>query len=81
MNYWTSSVNGSELEKEGAEIPEFAEFECQPSLEGLRVLVVDEDKDTHEMFYAVLSQCGAEFVVAASTSEAWRSSGEGRMRS
>jgi len=54
MNYWLSSVNGPELEKEGAEIPKFTEFECQPSLEGLRVLGVDHDKDTRESFYAVL---------------------------
>ncbi len=47
MNYWLSSVNGPELEKEGAEIPKFTEFECQPSLEGLRVLVLQAGNTEH----------------------------------
>jgi PAS domain S-box-containing protein len=45
-------------------------IECSPSLDGLRVLVVDDDSDTREMLDAVLSECAAEVVTAANAAEA-----------
>jgi CheY-like chemotaxis protein len=45
-------------------------FECPDRLDGLRVLVVDDEADTREMLKAGLSQCGAEVTVAASAAEA-----------
>ena len=41
-----------------------------PRLDGLRVLIVDDEKDTLEMLAVVLSQCGAEVESAASAAEA-----------
>lgn len=40
------------------------------TLEGLRVLVVDDDDDSRELFARTLSECGAETLVAASSAEA-----------
>jgi CheY-like chemotaxis protein len=41
-------------------------------LAGLRVLVVDDDEDTAQLFAVALTACGAEVVTASSTSEALR---------
>jgi len=41
-----------------------------PRLDGLRVLIVDDEKDTLEMLAVVLSQCGAEVESATSAAEA-----------
>jgi PAS domain S-box-containing protein len=45
-------------------------FECPPQLQGLRVLVVDDETDAREMLAFVLSQCRAEVRAAASAEEA-----------
>jgi len=45
-------------------------IECPPKLNGLRVLVVDDDWDTLEMLSAVLGECDAEVVTVASAAEA-----------
>lgn len=42
-----------------------------PVLNGLRVLVVDDDLDTRELFTFVLMEKGAEVSTAASAQEAW----------
>jgi two-component system CheB/CheR fusion protein len=36
-----------------------------PALDGVRVLVVDDEADTRELFRTILTQCGAEVTVAA----------------
>jgi CheY-like chemotaxis protein len=41
-------------------------------LSGVRVLVVDDDEDTAELFAAALTACGAEVVTATSAPEALR---------
>jgi signal transduction histidine kinase/ActR/RegA family two-component response regulator len=46
------------------------EFECPPSLQGLRVLVVDDEADTRDMLRAVLEHCNAEVITAGSAAEA-----------
>src|ERR1043166_8722666 len=43
---------------------------AQPSLNGLRVLVVDDERDTRELVAALLTTCGAEVVSASSATEA-----------
>ncbi len=45
-------------------------FECPDRLDGLRVLVVDDEHDTREMLRAGLGHCGAEVITAASAAEA-----------
>jgi CheY-like chemotaxis protein len=45
-------------------------FESFDRLDGLRVLVVDDEPDTRDMLKAGLGQCGAEVVAAASAAEA-----------
>ena len=47
------------------------QFENLFSLEGLRILVVDDQSDTLEMVKAVLTGCGAEVQTATSVSEAF----------
>jgi signal transduction histidine kinase/DNA-binding response OmpR family regulator len=43
---------------------------CAPVLDGLRILVVDDEADTREFIVTVLSQCGAEIKSTASAAEA-----------
>ncbi|HEX8148997.1 MAG TPA: PAS domain S-box protein [Pyrinomonadaceae bacterium] len=45
-------------------------FELFDRLDGLKILVVDDEPDTREMLKAGLGQCGAEVWAAASASEA-----------
>jgi PAS domain S-box-containing protein len=47
-----------------------APFECPPSLDGLRVLVVDDEADARQLLVAVLAQCKAEVTTVASVAEA-----------
>ncbi len=51
-------------------------FELFDRLDGLKILVVDDEPDTREMLKAGLGQCGAEVAVAASAAEALESIGE-----
>ncbi|HEY9873210.1 MAG TPA: ATP-binding protein [Candidatus Obscuribacterales bacterium] len=45
-------------------------FECQPTLDGLNVLVVDDERDARELLIAVIGACGATVTAVASVSEA-----------
>ncbi|MCA1577132.1 MAG: response regulator, partial [Acidobacteria bacterium] len=45
-------------------------YECPDRLDGLRVLVVDDEPDTLELLKAGLGQCGAEVVTVRSAGEA-----------
>lgn len=47
-------------------------FEPTPILEGLQVLVVDDDTDARELLFTILKQCGAEVKIAGSADEAIR---------
>lgn len=57
------------LQKEGLAATNLT-IECPPNLDGLRVLIIDDDHDTLEMLGTVLSQCEAEVVTVASAAEA-----------
>ncbi len=45
-------------------------FECPPELSQVRVLVVDDEKDTRELIAFVLQQCGAVVTLCGSSQEA-----------
>ena len=55
-----------------AQQPEFKppEFECPPELNGLRVLVVDDEADTCELLKFILEGCGAQVKTASSAAAA-----------
>jgi len=44
--------------------------ECPTSLDGVRVLVVDDEPDTRDLLVAVIQRCGAEVSAASSAAEA-----------
>lgn len=54
----------------GARVTDGLSIECPPRLDGVRVLVVDDDSDTRQMLKAVLSECHADVITAASAAEA-----------
>lgn len=43
---------------------------CPPELDGLKVLVVDDEPDARQLLAVVLQQCGADVTMAASVEEA-----------
>jgi CheY-like chemotaxis protein len=47
-----------------------ASLECPERLDGLRVLVVDDERDTRELLKVVLGHCGADVTTVASVQEA-----------
>ncbi|HEX3344206.1 MAG TPA: PAS domain S-box protein, partial [Polyangiaceae bacterium] len=47
-----------------------ASLECPPQLQGLRVLVVDDDVDSRDLVEAVLQDCGSVVTTAGSVDEA-----------
>jgi CheY-like chemotaxis protein len=49
---------------------EVLSFDGLPSLQGLRVLVVDDEPDTRELIHEVLKECGAEVITSPSAAEA-----------
>ncbi|HLM55495.1 MAG TPA: ATP-binding protein, partial [Pyrinomonadaceae bacterium] len=53
-------------------------LDCPPSLQGLRVLVVEDEADTRDILLAVLTSCGAQATAAASAAEALRVLGRER---
>jgi PAS domain S-box-containing protein len=54
----------------GARVTDGLSIECPPRLDGVRVLVVDDDSDTRQMLKAVLSECQADVITASSAAEA-----------
>ncbi len=51
-------------------VPKGTIFECPPALEGLRVLVVDDEPETRELLRFVLEQCQAHVTTAGSAAQA-----------
>jgi CheY-like chemotaxis protein len=45
-------------------------FNCPPELDGLRVLVVDDEEDTRVLLRMVLERCGASVTAVSSAQEA-----------
>lgn len=52
------------------ESEEILSFDGLPSLEGLKVLVVDDEADTGELIGEVLKECGSEVIITRSVAEA-----------
>jgi len=52
------------------ESAEILSFDGLPSLEGLKVLVVDDEADTGELIGEVLRECGSEVIITRSAAEA-----------
>jgi len=51
-------------------IEKHPQLACPPSLEGVRVLVVDDEADARDLLLATLQECEAEVTAVASASEA-----------
>jgi PAS domain S-box-containing protein len=67
------AVKSAQVEPERIHPPSsgnIAALDCLPSLDGVRVLVVDDEEDTRELLRAVLEKCGSEVTTASSASEA-----------
>ena len=45
-------------------------FDCPPQLKGLRILCVDDEKDSRDLLIAVLNQCDAETIAVSTAAEA-----------
>jgi CheY-like chemotaxis protein len=45
--------------------------EPRPALQGVRILVVDDDDDTRELLTRILERRGAKVIAAGSANEAW----------
>ena len=67
-------VGVSSDQKETESLPthgdEIVTFEDLPSLQGLKVLVVDDEADTRELIREVLKECGSEVMLSRSAEEA-----------
>jgi signal transduction histidine kinase/CheY-like chemotaxis protein len=50
---------------------EILSFDGLPSLQGLKVLVVDDEADTRELIGEVLKECGSEVIITRSAAEAF----------
>ena len=62
-----TNQNDAESPTQGEEI---ISFEGLPSLQGLKILVVDDEADTRELIREVLKECGSEVITSRSAEEA-----------
>jgi PAS domain S-box-containing protein len=53
-------------------------FECEPELQDLHILVVDDEEDGLTLIKTVLEKCGAKVTAVNSAADAWRSLQETR---
>jgi CheY-like chemotaxis protein len=63
-------VNNEAEPVQPAQGDEINSFEGLPSLQGLKVLVVDDEPDTRELIREVLRECGSEVITSQSAAEA-----------
>ncbi len=66
------AVRSAVSDAQSAQQPEFKlpELDCPPELNGLRVLVVDDEADTCELLQVILEGCGAQVKTASSAAAA-----------
>ncbi len=67
-----AAVRGATTDLEGVPSPALTspEFDCPPQLEGLRVLVVDDEANTRELLQVIIESCGAQVRTADSAAAA-----------
>lgn len=66
----TFTVNLPMLIQERQDSPQLAALPAQPtSLAGLRILAIDDEADARQLLTAILSECGAQVLSAASAAE------------
>jgi PAS domain S-box-containing protein len=53
-----------------AAIEQAAAIECSPTLENVRVLIVDDEEDARSVLTAIIEKCGAQVLAVAATAEA-----------
>jgi PAS domain S-box-containing protein len=63
-------ISQKEADAEQQANAETLSFESLPSLEGLKILVVDDEADTRELIQEVLKECGSEVITSRSAAEA-----------
>jgi CheY-like chemotaxis protein/anti-sigma regulatory factor (Ser/Thr protein kinase) len=68
--YRQSETQAREIEQNVKEVGESLSFDCPPSLDGTKILVVDDDPDARQLLTAILQQCGAEVETCNSTARA-----------
>ncbi|MDQ3754101.1 MAG: PAS domain S-box protein, partial [Acidobacteriota bacterium] len=59
-------------ERRHPQVVEGIKIECPPELDGVRVLVVDDEPDARQLLTVVLERCGAKILTASSATEALR---------
>jgi PAS domain S-box-containing protein len=69
-NNVTKANSARALSAKEGEVDPGMRIECPPKLDGVRVLVVDDDLDTRLLLEAVLSQCEADVLTVSSAAEA-----------
>ncbi|HEU4766227.1 MAG TPA: ATP-binding protein [Pyrinomonadaceae bacterium] len=62
--------NQQEAEPPPTQNEEIVSFSGLPSLQGVKVLVVDDEPDTRELISEVLKECGSEVITSRSAAEA-----------
>lgn len=68
--YQRSDPSAQEIEPKVHAVGESISFDCPPSLDGIKVLVVDDDPDARQLLAAILQQCDAEVETCDSTAQA-----------
>ena len=63
----TVAINSAELSVERITDTDRLSFDCPATLDGLRVLIVDDEPDSLEMIETALKECGAETSIARSS--------------
>lgn len=67
-----SGVDSREVEASSRDTENYSQLPtAQPLLQGLRVLIVDDEADARELLAIVLEQSGAQVIVSASATEAF----------
>ncbi|HKY03681.1 MAG TPA: ATP-binding protein [Blastocatellia bacterium] len=69
--YDTGRLTNGFLESGGPNAENDPVFECPAALQGLRLMVVEDDADARELVCTILKECGAEAKAVASAAEAF----------